>query len=112
MIAGETDPVRTIDLHLGALVDVAGWTCVVTHELRDGSVQVCRRGSERWMRPSWVAADQCGAVSTHTRYLAAARSALKRIGFDPDGWRRIPTGRYGGVVMVRVDHVSQRGGAS
>lgn len=61
------------------------------------------------MRPAWVERGQCGPVSAHTRYVADAKRSLTKAGFEADGWRRIPAGRYGGVQMIRVDHESMQG---
>lgn len=93
-------------MKLGSLVDVLGWTHVVVHEPTRGIVELCRRGSARWMMPRWVNVTKVSSATGQTKYYRDAKRSLLKAGFDPDGYKRIPAGRYGGVRMIVVGHIA------
>lgn len=68
-------------------------------------VQVTYCGSERWYAPVWHELGQIVKVTAESKHTRRARRWLDKAGHDPDGWKRILVGRYGGEQRVPVTHI-------
>lgn len=80
---------------------------VIVAEPKNGRVQLAQCGSARWFRPQWHDVGMVGlAIDEKHPHVRRARRMLAKASHDPDGWIRIPCGRYPSIAYYTIGHVN------